>query len=72
MPSGQLIIDAVPGIGAIRPGDDLISILGDAMDAMEDSLADGDVVVIAQKVVSKAENRFPTLRMSRRQLVRRN
>lgn len=58
MPSGRLIIDAVPGIGAIRPGDDLISILGDAMDAMEDSLADGDVVVIAQKVVSKAENRF--------------
>ena len=58
MPSGRLIIDAVPGIGAIRPGDDLISILGDAMDAMEDSLADGDVVVIAQKVVSKAEDRF--------------
>ena len=43
----------VEGIGEIQPGDDLGAMLADAAD-----LADGDVLVVTQKVVSKAENRL--------------
>lgn len=40
----------VVGIGEVHPGDDLASLLADAAD-----LRDGDVLVVTQKVVSKAE-----------------
>jgi coenzyme F420-0:L-glutamate ligase/coenzyme F420-1:gamma-L-glutamate ligase len=46
-----LRIIPVRGIGEVRPGDDLADLL---MKAAE-GLADGDVVVVTQKVVSKAE-----------------
>ena len=44
------------GIPEVRPGDDLAAMLADAL---EDAggLVDGDIVVVAQKVVSKAEGR---------------
>ena len=41
----------VEGVGEVRPGDDLASLLADAVP----DLADGDVLVVTQKVVSKAE-----------------
>jgi coenzyme F420-0:L-glutamate ligase/coenzyme F420-1:gamma-L-glutamate ligase len=41
----------VEGIGEVRPGDDLARLLTKA----SDDLRDGDVVVVTQKVVSKAE-----------------
>ena len=44
------------GIPDVRPGDDLAEMLGDALERAG-GLADGDVVVVAQKVVSKAEGR---------------
>jgi coenzyme F420-0:L-glutamate ligase/coenzyme F420-1:gamma-L-glutamate ligase len=43
----------VPGIGEIRHGDVLAEVIADAVA----DLRDGDVVVVAQKVVSKAEGR---------------
>ncbi len=47
----------VPGLPEIRPGDDLA---GSIIEACSDStgLADGDVLVVSQKVVSKAEGRL--------------
>jgi coenzyme F420-0:L-glutamate ligase/coenzyme F420-1:gamma-L-glutamate ligase len=51
-----VIVEALPGIPEIRPGDDLAAILGDAAD-----LEPTDVLVIAQKVVSKAEGRIVEL-----------
>lgn len=45
-----------------RPGDDLAGLIVRAVDAMSLSIADGDVFVMAQKVVSKAEDRFVELR----------
>jgi coenzyme F420-0:L-glutamate ligase/coenzyme F420-1:gamma-L-glutamate ligase len=48
-----LTIVPVIGIGEIRPGDDLAAIIADAAD-----LRDGDVLVVTQKVVSKAEDRL--------------
>lgn len=49
-------IRAVEGLGEIGPGDPLGSRIADAAD-----LRDGDVVVVAQKVVSKAEGRLAHL-----------
>lgn len=54
---------AIDGLPEVRPGDDLLQLLIDAI-AVDDeieALADGDVLVIAQKIVSKAENRFVEL-----------
>lgn len=47
----------VEGVGEIAHGDDLAGILLDAIAASDESLADGDVVVVTHKVVSKAEGR---------------
>jgi len=53
---------AVDGIGEIRPGDDLAGILLEHLPATtwpdgSTGLADGDIVVVTSKVVSKAEGR---------------
>ncbi|MBI2710387.1 MAG: coenzyme F420-0:L-glutamate ligase [Actinobacteria bacterium] len=50
----RLEIWGVEGIGEVRPGDDLAGIIA----AAEPALHDGDVVVVTQKVVSKAEGRL--------------
>lgn len=52
-PPGALLVLPVPGIGEVRPGDDLAGAIAAAA-----SLRDGDVVVVTQKVVSKAEGRL--------------
>lgn len=44
----------------VRPGDDLAALLFTAA-AAEGGLQDGDILVIAQKIISKAENRFVSL-----------
>ena len=49
---------ALPGIPRIAPGDDLGALLARAAPA---DLGDGDVLVVAQKVVSKAEGRIVRL-----------
>ena len=43
----------IHGIGEIHPGDDLAAVISEAAD-----LRDGDIVVVTQKVVSKAEDRL--------------
>jgi coenzyme F420-0:L-glutamate ligase/coenzyme F420-1:gamma-L-glutamate ligase len=52
---------ALPGIPLIQPGDDLPALIAKAAEADGLALADGDVVVVAQKVVSKAEGRIVRL-----------
>ena len=54
--SGDLHVFGLDGIGEIRPGDDLAGIVVDAADTHHGGLRDGDVVVVTQKVVSKAED----------------
>ena len=46
------------GVPLIKPGDDLGAITVDALHANEIVPEDGDVLVVAQKIVSKAEGRF--------------
>lgn len=54
-----IVLTPVTGIPLIQPGDDLPRILADALALL--APADGDVLVLAQKIVSKAEGRFVDL-----------
>ena len=49
---------ALTGLPEVRPGDDLGELLATRLVSIEPPLARFDVVVVAQKVVSKAENRY--------------
>lgn len=60
--AGRLEVVVLAGIPLIRPGDDLAGLILAALEAMGLALADGDVLVIAQKAVSKAEGRYVDLR----------
>ena len=57
----RLNLTALGGIPLIQPGDDLAGIIGDALRLSEISLENGDILVVAQKVVSKAEGRIVDL-----------
>lgn len=59
---GELRIIPVRGIGEIAPGTDLAGVIADACAAdPATALEDGDVLVVTQKVVSKAENRLEAI-----------
>ena len=51
----EVRIIPVRGMPEVRPGDDLGALIGEALDRRGLALLDGDVLVVAQKVVSKAE-----------------
>lgn len=55
--SSRLTLQALPGIPAIAEGDDLASILGDALERTGMQPMAGDVLVVTHKIVSKAEGR---------------
>ncbi len=61
MPALSLSLDAVPHIPLIKAGDELASIITLAIDKSDLHLQDGDILVLAQKIVSKAENRIVAL-----------
>ena len=63
--AGGLSVFPVTGVGEVRPGDDLGRLLAEVLiptpprrPAVPGGLMDGDVVVVTQKVVSKAEGRL--------------
>jgi coenzyme F420-0:L-glutamate ligase / coenzyme F420-1:gamma-L-glutamate ligase len=56
-----LSIIPVHGIPEVRPRDDLVGLLQKALASEGERLKDGDVLVIAQKVVSKSEGRLVRL-----------
>lgn len=57
----QMTLFSVPGLPLIQPGDDLAQTIVERMKCAGQSLQSGDIVVVAQKVVSKAENRLVRL-----------
>ncbi len=57
----RLELIALEGIGIVRPGDDLGALTKDALARQGVALRDGDILVVAQKIVSKAENRYVAL-----------
>ncbi len=52
---------ALGGIPVVQAGDDLAAIIADALEREGVRLQGGDLLVVAQKIVSKAEDRFVAL-----------
>jgi len=59
--ANQLCITPLLGIPYVKAGDDLAWILLQALENMEITLEDGHILVLAQKIVSKAEGRYVDL-----------
>lgn len=57
----QLILTALPGLPLVQPGDDVAALILAGLRSAEITLALGDVIAIAQKIVSKAEGRLVKL-----------
>jgi coenzyme F420-0:L-glutamate ligase/coenzyme F420-1:gamma-L-glutamate ligase len=58
-PVAQFI--ALAGVPLVEPGDDLAAIIVAALAASGETLRDGDVLILAQKIVSKAQGRLVPL-----------
>ncbi|MBS9478010.1 coenzyme F420-0:L-glutamate ligase [Ancylobacter radicis] len=58
---GEVRLVALEGLPLIRPGDDLGTLIAAALARAGLALQDGDVLVLAQKIVSKAEGRLVRL-----------
>ena len=56
-----LSLFALPGIPMVRPGDDLAALIADGFARAGEAAAAGDVLVVAQKIVSKSEGRYADL-----------
>ena len=59
--TARLELIALDGIPEVTPGADLAALIASALDASSLSLTDGDVLIVTQKVVSKAEGRLVDL-----------
>ena len=49
-----ITVTGVPGLPEVRPGDDIAGLIARAVP----DLADGDILVVTSKIVSKAEGRI--------------
>lgn len=54
----QMQLSALPGLPRVEPGDDLAALIAAGLDRLGETLQAGDVLVLAQKIVSKSENRY--------------
>ncbi len=61
MGSGQLTVTAIPGIPLIREGDDLCEVILQGLKQADLTLQDDDILIIAQKIISKTEGRAVAL-----------
>ena len=59
--TARLELVALDGIGEIQPGDDLAALIAEAAAVSGVALTDADVLVVTQKIVSKAEGRVVEL-----------
>jgi coenzyme F420-0:L-glutamate ligase / coenzyme F420-1:gamma-L-glutamate ligase len=59
--TARIELIALDGIGEIGPGDDLAAVIIEAAEASDIGLAETDVLVVTQKIVSKAEGRLVAL-----------
>ena len=60
--ASELNLTAIQNIPEINPGDDLSQIINGCLTDQSISLKDKDVLVIAQKIISKSEDRFIDLK----------
>ena len=61
MTAPKLSLTALPDVPEVRPGDDLSALILAGVARAGEQLRDGDIVVLAQKIVSKAEGRYVRL-----------
>jgi coenzyme F420-0:L-glutamate ligase/coenzyme F420-1:gamma-L-glutamate ligase len=61
MNAPTLTLTALAGLPLVKPGDDLAVLLQAALQRANIAVQDGDILVIAQKIVSKAEGRIVNL-----------
>jgi len=59
--TSQMIYTALPGLPLVQPGDDLVTMILEGIERASVTLLNGDVLVVGQKVVSKAEARLINL-----------
>jgi coenzyme F420-0:L-glutamate ligase/coenzyme F420-1:gamma-L-glutamate ligase len=59
--AAKLAISALGGVKRVRPGDDLCALALEALAENGETLRDGDILVLAQKIVSKSESRYADL-----------
>ena len=60
-PPATLTLTALPGMPLVRSGDDLVAHILRSLEQAALALMDGDILVIAQKIVSKSEGRYVKL-----------
>ncbi len=60
-PAAELRAVALAGIPQVQPGDDIAALILDALQKSGLTLERGDILVVAQKIVSKAEGRLVDL-----------
>jgi coenzyme F420-0:L-glutamate ligase/coenzyme F420-1:gamma-L-glutamate ligase len=58
---GTIVIHPLTGLPEIQPGDDLVALIVAALARVRLTIATGDVLVVTQKIVSKAEDRLIAL-----------
>ena len=58
MTASSFAVIGIHGIPMVAPGDDLAGLIVDALAAQAQVLEGGDIVCVAQKIVSKAEGRL--------------
>ncbi len=56
--SSSLSLTVLPGFPLVEPGDNLAALIVDCCQRADLELQNGDVLALAQKIVSKAENRY--------------
>ncbi len=61
-PAAEVRVSALSGIPLVQPGDNIADLIVNGLASSGLSLRRGDVLVIAQKIVSKAEGRLADLR----------
>lgn len=59
--AARLELVALPGMPVVKRGDDLAALIASALERAGLSLANGDVLVVTSKIVSRAEGRFVDL-----------
>jgi len=57
----NLTLFGVPNIPMVEPGDNLLGLIDAGLSSINESLQVDDVILLAQKIVSKAEDRYVDL-----------
>ena len=60
--AAELIVKGLSGVPVVNAGDDIAGLILNALSSSGERLQSGDVIVLAQKIVSKAEGRRVDLR----------